>query len=1382
MDRALVHGCYAMMGRAGRPQYDSYGEGFIITTKSSVLFYLTLLNEQLPIESQLISRLCDSLNSEVAIGSVDSIQEGVRWLGYTYLCVRMIRNPSLYGVNEGEVKVDRTLKRRRAELIHAAALLLDRHGLVSYDQSSRQLTGTHLGRIASNYYIGYKTMSVYQEHMKPTIGNIDLLRIFALSKEFEHMYVRQEEKLELSRLAERVPIPIRGSLEEAPAKVSVLLQAYVSRLRLEGLALAADMIYVTQSAGRLARALFEIALHRKWAPLREKCLNLCKMITWRQWPSQTPLRQFSKANGGKLTEDVIRKIERKDVEFERYFDLTPGEIGELVRDVKTGKTVYRLIHYLPHVEMRPKVQPLTRSSLHLNVSITPDFRFDRRIHGAGELFHLSIEDADGNVLLHEETFYLSASLSTITHTLDLTVPITKPRPPQYFLHLSSDRWICPDSVLPISLRHLELPDKFAPHTEPLESQPLPTASALKDCMVKKKASTDPDGKDTPEHRGELDLEAKREVEEGATRYFSSLFDEFNPIQTQVFHTFYHSDNSAVLCSGTGSGRFVCGELALFRAFALRPTSSAVFLVPSASSYTVPQMTARLAKGIGRILNLTVAESHGIVMEDLVTLNTPGAILVTSDRDFNTFSRRWKQKRKTLAVIANIAVIVVYGIHALGESPLLEMCISRIHNISKQLPGDPIRLILIGDPIANASNVASWIRAKTSARFSFRDDMSFVNIHAVPPPLSVEAMARNIARLRRNYARKRKNGSSPKILVFASGIRKAHLLAMEITTTLGLHSGSQKSLGISVGSRYLRKCLEWNVGYVTEQLGKSDLKAVTDLWNSGSESDGKKLEVFVTTYEWAREYGYLLERVPDLVVIAGTEMGTGGSEGEAVRRVEYSMGEVRFMTSFARMDAGNEKRDIVYLIVEKALEGKWIKELRDPLPVESGLLEHGFLIDAVNSEIASKIIESKQDNVDWFTWTFFYRRLLLNPGFYGMSMGKGLAKGDRGKNAVASEFLSEIIESTIEDLVKAKCIAVEGDADKDLAPLDLGMIASHYQVQTSTIELFASLITEKTRVVGLLDVLSSASEYSDIEILRSDPTDLENLAKKSPVTVTGGDQRGGASVYADPHVKAHLLFQSHFSRTALSKHLERTRAQIVKRSLSIVEAIVDVCVTGGYLKPALEAMELSKMIVQGMWDKDGAVLQLPHVSRQLAKVLEEEYKVESVYDLLEMEDEDRNKALKDIPQEQLAEIARVANGFPSLKEIAVEIEEESVRAGDRVVVRVKIEREIDDEEEEEQGGGNGQNVVPQVLCPRFGERKEEGWWIVVGDLKSNTLMGVRRLKLKQSANVKMQFECPEEIGMHKLQVILVSDSYMECDQEETVEINVVENREDQRQEE
>ena len=71
------------------------------------------------------------------------------------------------------------------------------------------------------------------------------------------------------------------------------MQAYISQLKLEGLALGSDMVYVTQSGGRLMRCLFEICLRRGWAGLTDKSLALCKMVTRRMWGSQVGLPAFA---------------------------------------------------------------------------------------------------------------------------------------------------------------------------------------------------------------------------------------------------------------------------------------------------------------------------------------------------------------------------------------------------------------------------------------------------------------------------------------------------------------------------------------------------------------------------------------------------------------------------------------------------------------------------------------------------------------------------------------------------------------------------------------------------------------------------------------------------------------------------------------------------------------------------------------------------------------------------------------------------------------------------------------------------------------------------------------------------------------------------------
>jgi pre-mRNA-splicing helicase BRR2 len=320
-----------MLGRAGRPSYDTFGEGIVVTTQNELQYYLSLLNEQLPIESQMISLLPDIMNAEIVMGNIRSREDAVDWLGYTYLYIRMLRNGSLYGVTLEEAEDDPYLIQKRVDFVHAAAIILDKTNLIKYDKKTGRFQGTELGRIASYYYISHTSMATYNQHLKPTMTLIDLFRVFSLSSEFKLVPIRQEEKMELAKLLERVPIPVKEGMDESTAKINVLLQSYISQLKLDGFALMADMVYVTQSAGRILRAIFEICLKRGWAGLAHKALDLCKMVDKRSWLSMNPLRQFNS-----FPPEIIRKLERKDISFDRYYDLSPQELGELVGLPKSG--------------------------------------------------------------------------------------------------------------------------------------------------------------------------------------------------------------------------------------------------------------------------------------------------------------------------------------------------------------------------------------------------------------------------------------------------------------------------------------------------------------------------------------------------------------------------------------------------------------------------------------------------------------------------------------------------------------------------------------------------------------------------------------------------------------------------------------------------------------------------------------------------------------------------------------------------------------------------------------------------------------------------------------------------------------------------------------
>ena len=50
---------------------------------------------------------------------------------------------------------------------------------------------------------------MFNARLKQTLSEIELFSVFSQSSEFKNITVREEEKLELKKLMERVPIPIK---------------------------------------------------------------------------------------------------------------------------------------------------------------------------------------------------------------------------------------------------------------------------------------------------------------------------------------------------------------------------------------------------------------------------------------------------------------------------------------------------------------------------------------------------------------------------------------------------------------------------------------------------------------------------------------------------------------------------------------------------------------------------------------------------------------------------------------------------------------------------------------------------------------------------------------------------------------------------------------------------------------------------------------------------------------------------------------------------------------------------------------------------------------------------------------------------------------------
>jgi activating signal cointegrator complex subunit 3 len=337
-----------IFGRAGRPQFDTFGEAHLITSHASLPRYLNLLVHQAAIESNFIKQLADHLNAEVVGGTVCNISEAAQWLQYTYLYVRMLKNPMAYGIDSTVLDSDPQLKQKTTELVQNAAKLLDERRMLRYDPKSGNLAVTDHGRVASHFYIQNESVATFNELLAriPHASDADLMHVICNACEFVNVKVRQEELKEIDQLlATACPLAVTATADTSPGKSNILLQAFISNMRITSFTLTSDTNYIASNAGRVARALFEMCLRRGNAGHASKFLKIAKTIDKRVWWYHTPLRQFAED----LPNNIFPALESRGYGSYDYalslLDMTDSEVGQAAHWQKGGEKDNTATHH-----------------------------------------------------------------------------------------------------------------------------------------------------------------------------------------------------------------------------------------------------------------------------------------------------------------------------------------------------------------------------------------------------------------------------------------------------------------------------------------------------------------------------------------------------------------------------------------------------------------------------------------------------------------------------------------------------------------------------------------------------------------------------------------------------------------------------------------------------------------------------------------------------------------------------------------------------------------------------------------------------------------------------------------------------------------------------
>ncbi|KAG7195644.1 DEIH-box ATPase [Scheffersomyces spartinae] len=1286
-----------MLGRAGRPRYDTHGEGIIITSHEELQYYMAILNQQLPIESQMISRLADTLNAEIVLGTVKNRNDAIEWLGSTYLYIRMLHSPLVYFV--GREESDDLLLLKRLDLVHSALTILNDNKLVEYDPTTGEIKYTELGRIASHFYINYESMNIFNSKLNIWSTEIDILKIFSMSGEFKFIPVRQEERLEIAKLKERCPIPIRENASDPLAKMNVLLQTYISKLRLEGFALTADMIYISQSAGRLLRAIHEIALKKNWASVVRCTLTLCKMVERRMWLTDSPFKQFNNANSA-----LIRATQRSHLPFVSYFDLTAEELAEAISLKGNSMLITEALQQFPKLSLSYLLQPLTPSMLKVQVEVVSDFVWNAKLHGNQQRFLVIVEDCTGETVIHSEKYIAMRKFGNKETIIEFSLPIRDPIDPVYYVTFLNESWLHSEWRIPLSLNNLHVPKKPSSYTDLLDVSNIPVSSLQVEDFVK-------------------------------TFNFSS----FNKFQSQAFRSLYKCDENVFIGMAKGNGKTVCAELAILRHWKAN-RGRIVYINPCQQK--VDSLTKEWSKKYSHLPGKTINKlsGGGDVAIDLGLINSSHLILATPEQ-FDTISRRWRHRKS----IQKIELLIVDDVHGVGNGMMsfaYESLITRMRFMSTQVKNLKLRIIGLSSPLVYGRDFGEWLGCLKKFVFNFNPLKRFRTIKEIQLYNSEDLSLNTslmvtafdfIKKFLENY-----NGSTNIIYV---PTRKnclevcSQVVESAIDCSWNLLTVAPEDLAPyleKVIDATVKQSLSEGVGIYYEGMETTDKLIVEKLFTNGV------ISVVIAT----KETSYYCPLATNVVILTAKEY-----DEKENRWVNYSINDMFEMIGTCGSDKQNPKLclDSRVLIVAETGQSEFYSEfLKQGLPVESFATE--YIHDVFMNEISSGIFTSKQDCIDWLTYTYFYRRLLVNPSFYELK--------DTSHMGI-SEYLSELVEDTLEGLKKHNLIEVE-DEDEDeesIEPMTGSIIASYHNVSYGTmIELFKLNNTTKWRTV--LEILSNCLELAFIPVRMGEPLVLEKLNGSIPFKAN--PQQTDFSLVS---TKIFILLQCHFLRTTTLNHhlpvdMQLDLNQILRRVLALVNAGVDLMASEGYLG-AMRLMDISQMIVQGVWIKDSPLKQIPHFNQDILRRCEK-LNVETVYDIMALEDEERDEILT-LDDDKLNDVADFVNKYPNI-EISYQMSKDTIRANEPKKITVNIERDEDMED-------------LTVVTQRFPHSKSESWWLVVGDQKTKQLYGIKKIAIaKETQLINMEFTLPNA-GTHKLSLWCVCDSYVDSDKEVTFEVEV-----------
>ncbi|KAE8442105.1 hypothetical protein EG329_003863 [Mollisiaceae sp. DMI_Dod_QoI] len=1290
-----------IFGRAGRPQFQDTGIGMICTTQDKLAHYLQAVTSQVPIESRFSKHLVDNLNAEIALGTVTSVPEAVQWLGYSYLFVRMQRNPLTYGIDWAEIRDDPTLVQRRRQLVIQAARTLQQCQMIIFNETTEELRSKDIGRIASQYYILHTSIQIFNTMMQPQATEADVFKMVSMSGEFDQIQSRDTESKELTKLREEsAPCDVGEKNDSPQAKTNILLQSYISRANLEDFALANDSNYVAQQSARICRALFMIALNRGWGHQCLVLLSLCKSIEKRIWPFQHPLHQFE------LPKPVLNQLDAKDaVSIESLRDMDSAEIGSMVHNHAAGKTISKILDNFPTLSIESEIAPLNRDVLRIHLYLTPDFRWNDRHNGTSESYWIWVENSETSEIYHHEFFILNRKKLYDDHELNFTIPLSDPLPTQIYVRAVSDRWLGAETVHAISFQHLIRPDTESVYTDLLNLQPLPI-TALKNPALEE--------------------------------IYGQRFQYFNPMQTQIFHCLYHTSANVLLGSPTGSGKTIACELAMWWAFREKPGSKVVYIAPMKALVRerVKDWGARLTKQ----MNLKLVELTGDNTPDTRTIRDADIIITTPEK-WDGISRSWQ----TRGYVRQVSLVIIDEIHLLGgdRGPILEIIVSRMNYIAAQSKNS-VRLMGMSTACANATDLGNWLGVKEGL-FNFRH-----SVRPVPLEIFIDGFpeVRGFCPLMQSMNRPtflaiKTHSPDKPVIVFVASRRQTRLTAKDLINFCGMEDNPRRFVKMSeedlqlnldrVKDDALKEALSFGIGLHHAGLIESDRSLAEELFANN------KIQILVATSTLA--WGVNLPA--HLVVVKGTQFFDAKIEGYK----DMDLTDVLQMLG----RAGRPQFDtsgIARIFTQDSKKAFYKHFLHTGFPVESSL--HNVLDNHLGAEVSAETITTKQDALDYLTWTFFFRRLHKNPSYYGLEISAE-EHNTIAAQQQANEYMISMVDKSLNELAESKCLEIYPNGDVDSTPL--GKITSYYYLSHRTIRHLVKHAKRNASFTDVLSWMSSATEYDELPVRHNEDLINAELAKNLPLST----QSFGDLPMWDPHVKAFLLLQAHMSRIDLPiTDYVGDQTSVLDQAIRIIQASIDVLTELGYLSSCMQMITLLQCIKCARWPTEYPLSILPGVRPELPLENQLPRNLQEFSAASERDYRNTISALHLSPS-TIPRFEKAANTLPNLN-----IDVRDLTAASLTVV-LNRQNQLTDRD-------------GKMYAPRFPKSQNEGWFVILCNEDRDEVVAIKRVgwssgpgangkeKISPRPSARAVIKLPEqEDGTYsdgrKMDVLVISDGYL-----------------------